>query len=164
MRATETADEAVCLVSSRDDDELLDELDATIHQLGRLFTSRHGMCDLEDAEQLSGPRLLALHLVSHGEPRRVSDIAAQLGIKAPAASSLIDGLVEAGLAERESDPDDRRATRIAITELGQVRLHQMEEHRRALMRRYSSVLSDDDIRNLIRIHRLLIDGMTSERI
>ena len=39
-----------------------------------------------------------------------------------------------------------------------------EKRRRELMERYTSVLTEEDIANLLRIQRKLIEGMTSSHI
>lgn len=49
---------------------------------------------------------------------RVGDIARALRITQGATSKLIDRIEAAGLIRREADTDDRRASRIALTESG----------------------------------------------
>lgn len=146
------------------DDELLDEFDATIHQLGRLFSARFGGGDEANDMRLVGPRALLLHLLHESGPLRVSELAARMGIKAPAATSLVDSLVELGVVERSPDPADRRATLVSVTPEGEAALAGLEERRRAVMRGLCSVLTKDDINDMIRIHRRLIDAMTAHRI
>ncbi len=48
-------------------------------------------------------------------PAKVGDIANWIGVSAPTASEQIDGLVEAGLAERTINPDDRREVLVELT-------------------------------------------------
>jgi DNA-binding MarR family transcriptional regulator len=43
-------------------------------------------------------------------------------------------LVKAGLARREADPDDGRASRLAITEAGRVACEQLHKERQAWLR------------------------------
>jgi DNA-binding MarR family transcriptional regulator len=58
-------------------------------------------------------------LVSSGtDTLRVGDLAQGLSITVGGASKLADRVVAAGLMRREPDPDDRRASRLAMTELG----------------------------------------------
>lgn len=143
-------------------DGLLDELDATVTMLGRLFSARHGEMCCESG--LSAAQVLTLRVLAEVGPSKIGEIATALGIKAPAASALVDSLDRAELIEREIDPDDRRVTRVSVTDRGRDELAATEAERREHMRRYMSVLSEDDVRTLIRIQRALIDAMTSDRI
>lgn len=139
-------------------DELLDELDATTTQLGRLFALRHGptMCSTVTVAQA-----LTLRVIAEQESVKIGELAGLLGIKAPAASSLVDGLEKAGLIARESDPSDRRAWRLQLTEAGQQALVETEAAKREHMRHIVPLLSEDEIRTLIAIHRKLIAAMTA---
>ena len=47
-----------------------------------------------------------------------SDLARRLGIDAPAASVIVNDLVDRGLVSREPHPDDRRFKVVTITEAG----------------------------------------------
>jgi DNA-binding MarR family transcriptional regulator len=57
---------------------------------------------------------IGMMLYRHG-PAKVGDIAAWLGVSAPTASEQIDSLVEAGLAERKVNPEDRREVLVELT-------------------------------------------------
>lgn len=57
---------------------------------------------------------IAMQLYRQG-PAKVGDIAEWIGVSAPTASEQIDGLVEAGLAERKVNPDDRREVLVELT-------------------------------------------------
>ncbi|MEZ4521926.1 MAG: MarR family transcriptional regulator [Thermomicrobiales bacterium] len=57
---------------------------------------------------------IAMQLYRRG-PAKVGDIASWIGVSAPTASEQIDGLVEAGLAERTVNPDDRREVLVELT-------------------------------------------------
>jgi len=139
------------------DDALLDELDSTLMMLGRLMTARHGeQCA---GHAVSGPRLMLLRVLAEVGPTKAGDLAAVLGIKAPATTSLVDGLEREGLVVRDHDAEDRRVTLVSLTEEGRVLLAEAELVRREHMRSYLSVLSEDDVRSLIRIQRTLIDAI-----
>ena len=57
---------------------------------------------------------IAMQLYRQG-PANVGDIAGWIGVSPPTASEQIDGLVEAGLAERTVNPDDRRQVLVDLT-------------------------------------------------
>lgn len=50
---------------------------------------------------------------------RMKDLAVNATISTSGLTSLVDRLERRGLVQRTPDPDDRRATRIVLTELGQ---------------------------------------------
>lgn len=56
-------------------------------------------------------------LVTRG-PMRIGDLAKQSRVTQPGITRLIGGMAEQGLVEREPDPDDTRAVRVALTERG----------------------------------------------
>jgi DNA-binding MarR family transcriptional regulator len=60
-----------------------------------------------------------------GAPRgsmRVGDLARALRVTVGGASKLVDRIERAGLIAREADPDDRRASRVALTAAGKRKL------------------------------------------
>ncbi len=60
--------------------------------------------------------LLLLHVTG---PRRMSDLASELGVSLPAATSLVDRLVDKGYVIRETRQDDRRVVVCHLSEAGQ---------------------------------------------
>ena len=48
----------------------------------------------------------------------ISNLSEQMEITAPAASQLVDKLVQAGMLERTEDPHDRRARQVTLTAKG----------------------------------------------
>ena len=67
---------------------------------------------------LSFSQINILMRLYHGEKSGVSEIGEQMGVTSAAASQAIDRLVQLGLIERTEDPDDRRAKRLELTEIG----------------------------------------------
>jgi DNA-binding MarR family transcriptional regulator len=62
--------------------------------------------------------LAALATLDRTGPRRITELAASEGVTQPSVTSLVASLVRAGYVERRSDPADKRAVVIAITEAG----------------------------------------------
>jgi DNA-binding MarR family transcriptional regulator len=75
---------------------------------------------------------------------RVGEIARNLGVKVPSATEQIIKLERAGLARRESDPDDSRAVRVRLTEAGRAAVESANERRNAVMAGILSSLPEDD--------------------
>lgn len=157
-------------------DALIDELDATVMMMGRLFSARHGAASegASDAvgtstgcptcHTLTPPQLALMRTLTEHESMNITDLAVALGIKPPATSSAVDGLERAGLVARHHDSSDRRVIHVLVTDEGRTAMAAAEKHRREHMRRYMSVLDVEDIREFIRIQRKLIDAMVSDQV
>lgn len=63
-------------------------------------------------------QIFALTFVHHRGPCGVSDLGEGMGISNPAASQLLDKLVQQDLIERAEDPSDRRGKQITLTPKG----------------------------------------------
>jgi DNA-binding MarR family transcriptional regulator len=95
--------------------QILRELSALIRALARISGGP------DEELPMTTSQKLALHELYLGGPMRLNDLASRMGITAPTASRTIDALVELGLVDRLTDPDDRRALRLALTATGQGR-------------------------------------------
>jgi DNA-binding MarR family transcriptional regulator len=97
-----------------------------------------------------------LKLLSHQGPMRLSAMAQVLGLDASTVSRHARQLQDNGLLERTDDPDDRRASRLAVSEHGNACLARGFETRQRLI---SSALEGwteeerDTLRRLL--HRLV---------
>ena len=71
--------------------------------------------------------LLTLRGHPHQAGPRVGDVARTLGIAAPSAVELVTRMAAAGLLQRLPDVEDRRATRLRLTHLGERLMHELGE-------------------------------------
>jgi DNA-binding MarR family transcriptional regulator len=69
----------------------------------------------------SMPRFHLLVELTRRGPLRLTRLGQQVGVSQGTASTLAEALVREGLVERADDPDDGRATRLAVTETGRKR-------------------------------------------
>lgn len=92
--------------------QVADEFGRAAKILMRRFDERLG------EHGVSTPRSRVLAEVLHLQPVRVSDVSAAVGIAQGTASVLVDALAKEGLIQRETDPNDGRATLISLTEEG----------------------------------------------
>lgn len=94
--------------------ETAQRLRQTISRLYRRlrFTDASADADLTPARASA-----LLHVDRHG-PLRLSDLAQAEGLNPTMLSRMVGDLVQAGLLERTSDPADRRAAWVQITDLG----------------------------------------------
>lgn len=143
---------------SEDRDESLLELFWTVaRRLRQLSRATVQPWDISPSQS----RALAT-MARHGE-MRLRDLSEHLGIAPRSATEVIDGLEERGLVERKPDPNDRRATLVALTAEG---LEVSEAIRRAGLREAERIfgrLSEADRAHLNRILRQLRDEPAQQR-
>jgi DNA-binding MarR family transcriptional regulator len=77
--------------------------------------------------------LMLLFPLRHLGPMRVTDLAELKGTDPSTISRQAAQLVKAGLARREADPADGRASRLAVTDAGLAACGQLHEARHALL-------------------------------
>ena len=144
-------------------DALIDELEDSMTRMGRLMTMRHGGHDACQAE-LNPVQAMLMRALLANKSLKMADIASLLAIKPPAASAVVDALEHRGYVERTPSDDDRRVTFVCLTPAGCQVLTHTEEARRTQLRRYMELISEDDVRALLRIQNTLIDAIESGRI
>ena len=69
--------------------------------------------------ELSVPQFRALAFLGRNEGAMLGDVANFLALTLPSASKMIDGLVLAGFARRETARSDRRKVELTLTTVGQ---------------------------------------------
>lgn len=92
--------------------------------------------------------MLALHVLG---PMRLKSLAERLGVSQPAASELVERLVEMRALEREQDPNDRRQVVISLHPDMAVRVGQYEEHMLEKMMRLMSNVSPETADNWVQV-------------
>ncbi len=80
-------------------------------------------------EPLTGSQVEVLRLVETQPGVGVRDAAAALHLAPNTVSTLVGGLVAAGLLDRRPDPDDRRATQLHLTPAATTRLRRWRDER-----------------------------------
>ena len=129
-----------------------------LHVLGRRLR-RAGGAELE-ALGLTGSAARALRLLGrHGEPLRMSELARRLDIVPRSATSVVDALEAAGLVARTGDPDDRRATLVALTPAGRSALSRLRSRRRSAA---ADLLGRLEPRDQVELRRLLAVLVTDD--
>lgn len=139
----------------RTDDEIMD-VGSTMSEMFRL--GKHAMRTtlIESHEELTAANVGILINLGRLAPCRVAHLADYLFLDASTVSRQVDQLVNRGLVERITDPDDRRAIQLSPTEQGQALLSQVSDERCALWRRTLDIFSDDELATLAELHRRLI--------
>lgn len=99
-----------------------------------------------DGPRGAGParmRMLGALMAADGA-LSVSELAAAVGVDQPRASRLVQQGVELGLVERQTDPDDARRTRIALTDRGSAMARGIRTQRREAIRDALAVLTAEE--------------------
>jgi DNA-binding MarR family transcriptional regulator len=75
---------------------------------------------------------------------RITDLAELLGVDAPTVTRKVQQLERLGYVARETDPSDRRVSRIALTKSGRVTLERvLKAHRDRLVRLFGEWTKDE---------------------
>jgi DNA-binding MarR family transcriptional regulator len=88
-------------------------------------------------ESLPMAQVELLMVLADNAPAKIGHLATLQRLAPNTVSGLVQQLVEAGLASRETDPTDRRVARVALTEAGH---RQLDEWKAAHERRIGSAL------------------------
>jgi DNA-binding MarR family transcriptional regulator len=109
----------------------------------------------DEIDFASLPLLKALH---HHGAMRVSALATALDLDASTVSRHVKALEDRGLLERTGDPDDGRASRVAVSADGTACLEKAGAKRRAMIAQALSGWTDADRETLrVLLHRLSLD-------
>jgi DNA-binding MarR family transcriptional regulator len=93
---------------------------------------------------LSMPQVSLLSRLYYQGQCGVTDIADHLAVTSPAASQMVERLVQQGLLERNEDPNDRRAKQIVLSPAGRELIQDSIEARVRWMAELTTVLSPED--------------------
>lgn len=115
--------------------------------LNRLFLKRSGV----DITRTEASVMAAIS----GAPRRITELAGHAGVTQPAITLLVNRLQERGWVTRESDPEDRRAVRVALTPAGTDTFRQLQEDYRAQLHQEMDALDDEEIEILARATEII---------
>ena len=138
---------------TKDADRILDEVGALVRKLSRVTGGP------DDTLPLTRTQRLALYELGLDGPLRLVDLAGRMGVTAPTASRAIDALAERGLVARQPDPDDRRAQRLALTEIGRSRFDERNARVSEAFAPAAKALSRDERSELVDLLRRLRDAL-----
>lgn len=99
-------------------------------------------------EHLSVPQFRCLNFVANKPGASIGDVANFLGVTMPTASAMVDRLVRAGSVLPDTDPQDRRRSRLQITEAGRAQLREIRRGAHSDLARTLAARSADELRAL----------------
>ncbi|MEJ2868997.1 MarR family transcriptional regulator [Actinomycetospora sp. OC33-EN08] len=117
---------------------------------------RHSWRDALAPYDVTPSQLRALGTLMRHGPVRPGALAKHLGIAPRSATEVVDALEERGLVRRETDPADRRATLVVVTDTGVSLAGEIRHARAQEADRVFAGLGDDDRADLERLLRLLL--------
>jgi len=97
-------------------------------------------------------------LASHGR-RTIGELASGIGASLPSASELVDGLVQRGLVERETNPADRRQVLVGLTPEGARFKQEMRHLRIGQVRAALACLAPEERPVFVRSLEALVDAL-----
>jgi DNA-binding MarR family transcriptional regulator len=110
--------------------------------------------------ELTLSQLKAILVLDTRGPMTISQVGAILVISRPAASILIDQLVQLGLVDRTTDQADRRRAIVVLTTKGVDLAHRLTRGDREFMRAWFACMNDEDLAALSRGMRALAAAIT----
>lgn len=120
---------------------------------------RRAICSQPLHREVSLPQLHVLMLLQERGRMMVSELAGDLHISMPSASSIVDRMEENGLVERTRDAADRRVVYVEITERGGALVEEMMGVKRETVKGLLGAMSDQELGDLLRgieaLHRVL---------
>ncbi|HZQ29619.1 MAG TPA: MarR family transcriptional regulator [Patescibacteria group bacterium] len=135
----------------------LDELMSTMQEVWRSVNSHNKKVWM--SKQGTPLQFFTLRFLLEKPEATITDITKHFQITKSSATQLIERLSKQKLVEKISDKEDRRVihlrlTKKAIKEIAKVRQKRMEE-----MKRVFSNVHPNDIKDLIRIHKNLLNNL-----
>lgn len=109
------------------------------------------------ALDLSMPQIKALWIVANNGRVTISEVSRNLHVGLSTASHLVDRLVQAGLVDREEDPDDRRRAVVQLSSKGAYTVEQLRQGNHEQMSAWLSSMNQDDLHALRRGLRALLE-------
>ena len=97
-------------------------------------------------------------------PMTIGQLAEALGSGKPAASILVERLVQQGSVERAEDPLDRRRTIARVTPQGEELVARLRQGGRDRLRAWLSRLGDDDLAALVQGLQSLATAASGEQV
>jgi len=108
--------------------------------------------------ELTLPQFRTLNLLCD-EPKRMSDIAAHLGVGLPSATAMIDRLVDKALVERDHIASDRRVVVCRLTAKGQQEVERFSRVRSAHIQEIAALLARDELEVVVNALGLLLTAV-----
>jgi DNA-binding MarR family transcriptional regulator len=121
--------------------------------IGRRIRPRTGSSDLDPSS------VFMLHHVQERGPLRLSDLAKCIRLDSSTVSRQVKNLEDLGHLARSGDPDDRRASRLRLTDQGRAALDEAMRARAALIDRATADWPAPDREQLTTLMNRLVESL-----
>jgi DNA-binding MarR family transcriptional regulator len=111
-----------------------------------------------DEADLSPSQINALFRLHFGGMCGISEIAGHLGVTDPAASQMVERLVQRDMVARTEDPSDRRMKLLALTANGHEKIEKTIANRRQWMERLTHEFNQDQQEMIASALEMLIEA------
>lgn len=133
--------------------EDIDKIERAMNELRRSL-SRHDLWDHLFAEvggSMDRSGAMLLQILAYENNPRMLDMAKRLGIEAPSVTRKVQQLEELGYVVRTTDPEDKRASRLALTQKGKKIVDKLQVVKRKYFATVLEEWSKDDLHELARL-------------
>lgn len=94
-------------------------------------------------------------------PLKMTEIAKEFGITLGAVTALADRMSAVGLVQRSHSEEDRRVVHLVLTPQGRALIEILPQARESVFMRYFSRLSENEVHELGRLCRKMLDGQSA---
>jgi MarR family transcriptional regulator, organic hydroperoxide resistance regulator len=141
--------------------QYIDQLFNTMGQLRKLLETQTQESHVDKHATIM--QYSALMFLKDNRTATVGDVASHLKLSKTSATQLIERLAKTSLVDRINDTEDRRIVRISITSAGEQQVMDLKKKYREKMGKIISKIPDEDLKELIRIHKNLIETLQREQ-
>ncbi|WP_309240906.1 MarR family transcriptional regulator [Nocardia sp. BSTN01] len=143
------------------DADYIVELERALTRIAHLLTRarRHDRTVAAAGVNLDRANVPLLRMLADAaEPMRMGELAACLDVEAPHVTRQIQRLERSGYVDRVTDPEDRRAQRVRITDEGRATVDAIRAVSRRHMRDALAEWSTEDLRQLAALNHRMVDA------
>lgn len=139
-----------------------DQISEIINLIFRMRQLMHERIENDRDEKISLLQMITLCYIQKRNPL-MKDIAEYLLITPPSATSLLNSIISAGLAKRESEKNDRRIVRIKITKKGEEHIKNNYKKISEKIRKNLEVLDEKEQKQLSEILKKITGADKSDK-
>ena len=107
-------------------------------------------------------RILVL-LSQNAEPLTMSELSSELDVPMSTATRIVDGLVRGEMAERVSDPNDRRVVRVGMSKSGRELYEAGMAYNKQRITRLLKNFTNEEQAQLLNLMNKLFDALANEK-
>lgn len=137
--------------------------DPVADRLRRVITRTSRRMRREAGGQLTPTQLATLGSVARYGVITPGELAEIEGVRRPSVTRVVGNLVETGMIERRSDPEDGRSSLLSVTTAGHAYLEEHRSRKSAWLARMLEELGEEDVRILEQAAAILESALEEER-